>query len=294
MERKMADKPEIDEATGVETTGHEWDGLKELNNPLPRWWLWTFYATIIWALGYTIAYPAWPMISSATQGVLGYDSRVEVAETLAEADAAKQVFRDRMADMDFAAIQADAELMRFAQLSGASTYRAFCSQCHGAGADGNPGYPNLLDDDWLWGGTVDAIYLTIAHGIRAEEDPDTRFGEMPAFGRDELLERPDIQAVVEYVLKISGQQHDATLATTGETVYADNCASCHGEDGKGIVEQGAPNLADALWLYGGSRETITASIVNGRAGMMPAWAPRLSDAQIREVALYVHALGGGE
>ncbi|GIX13943.1 MAG: Cbb3-type cytochrome c oxidase subunit [Paracoccaceae bacterium] len=290
----MADKKDIDELSGVETTGHEWDGIRELNNPLPRWWLWTFYGTVIWALVYTIAFPAWPMVTRATQGLLGYDSRVELEETLAEAEKARQAFRDRMARMSFDEIRADPELMRFAQNSGAATFRAFCSQCHGAGADGRPGYPNLLDDDWLWGGTVEAIYQTVAHGIRSPDDPDTRFGEMPAFGRDGLLAAAEIRAVAEHVLKISGQPHDPALAETGAALFADNCASCHGEDGKGNRDLGAPDLTDAIWLYGGSREKIVETLVNGRAGMMPAWAGRLPDAQIREVALYVHSLGGGE
>ncbi|MEL6233666.1 MAG: cytochrome-c oxidase, cbb3-type subunit III [Pseudomonadota bacterium] len=286
---------EIDEITGIETTGHEWDGLKELNNPLPRWWLWIFYGTVIWGLAYTVAYPAWPMISQATQGVLGYDSRAEVAERIAEADLAKQPFRDRMAELDFAQIQADTDLMRFAQLSGAATFRTYCSQCHGAGGAGFPGYANLTDDAWLWGGTIEDIHLTIKHGIRVEEDYDSRFGEMPAFGRDEILEDDAIAQVVEYVLQISDQGHDAALAGPGAEVFEIECSSCHGEDAKGLIELGAPNLTDPIWLYGGTREILMETLVNGRAGMMPAWTGRLSEAQIREVALYVHAaLGGGE
>ncbi|QDL92701.1 cytochrome-c oxidase, cbb3-type subunit III [Paroceanicella profunda] len=291
----MAGKdPDLDKPTGVMTTGHEWDGIRELNNPLPRWWLWTFYACILWALLYAIAYPAWPMISQATQGLLGHDQRVEVAEELAAADRDRDVYRTRIAAMDLTEISADPELSRFAMGSGAATFRTYCAQCHGAGAAGHPGYPNLLDDDWLWGGDLDAIRTTVTHGIRSPEDDDTRMGDMLAFGRDGLLEKPEIAAVVEFVLAQSGQEHDPALAETGATVFADNCASCHGEDGTGTRELGAPDLTDAIWLYGGDRATITATVTNGRSGMMPNWNARLSEEQIKEVAIYVHALGGGE
>lgn len=286
---------EIDATSGVETTGHEWDGLKELNNPLPRWWLWIFYGTVVWGLAYTVAFPAWPMLSQATQGVLGYDSRKAVAVQIDQADTAKQVYRDQMAALAFAEIQADQDLMRFSQLSGAATFRTYCSQCHGAGGAGFPGYANLTDDAWLWGGTIEDIHLTIRHGIRAEDDDDSRFGDMPAFGRDELLEPEAIAQVVEYVLKISGQEHDADLAEAGTEIFEIECTACHGDDALGLIELGAPNLTDPIWLYGGTREILMETLMEGRAGMMPAWAGRLSDAQIREVALYVHAaLGGGE
>ncbi|WP_118132411.1 cytochrome-c oxidase, cbb3-type subunit III [Oceanicella sp. SM1341] len=291
----MAGKdPELDKPTGVMTTGHEWDGIRELNNPLPRWWLWTFYATIFWALVYAIAYPAWPLISQATQGLLGHDQRIEVAEEMTAADQAREVYRAQIASMDLQEVQNDPELARFAMGSGAATFRTYCAQCHGAGAQGHPGYPNLLDDAWLWGGDLDAIQTTITHGIRSPDDDDTRIGDMLAFGRDGLLERPDIAAVVEHVLSLSGQDHDPELAETGATVFADNCATCHGEDGTGLRELGAPNLTDAIWLYGGDRATITETVVNGRSGMMPNWSPRLTEEQIKEVALYVHSLGGGE
>lgn len=290
----MAEHKDIDAVTGVDTTGHEWDGIKELNNPLPRWWLWTFYACVIWAFLYMIAYPAVPMISQATQGVLGYDSRKEVAVEIAEAGEAKKVWREKIAALDFDAIRADADLMRFAQNSGAATFRTYCAQCHGAGAAGALNYPNLLDDDWIWGGDIAAIHQTITHGVRAEGIDETRSGPMPAFGRDGLLEAAQIEAVADYVLQISGQPHDAARATEGAAVFAENCASCHGEDGKGIRDVGAPNLTDVIWLYGGAREAILASLKNGRGGVMPAWGPRLSPEQVKEVALYVHSLGGGE
>lgn len=290
----MSDHKDVDELSGVETTGHEWNGIKELNNPLPLWWLYSFYACVIWALLYTVAYPAWPGISSATSGVLGYSSRGKVAADIEQATAAQSVYVDKIAAMDLADIAADTELNQFALAGGGAVFRTYCSQCHGSGAAGAVGYPNLNDDDWIWGGTTEEIYLTIAHGIRSAEDDDTRDSAMPAFGKDELLEKAEIAQVVEHVLAISGQDHDKALAEDGAAVFAENCASCHGENGRGMVEMGAPNISDAIWLYGGDRETITYTVVNSRAGMMPAWLGRLTDAQVKEVALYVHGLGGGQ
>jgi cytochrome c oxidase cbb3-type subunit 3 len=290
----MADHKEVDELSGVETTGHEWDGIKELNNPLPLWWLYTFYACIVWALAYTVFYPAWPMISGATQGVLGYSTRGAVMEDIAEATEAQSVYVDKIAAMDLADISSDADLNQFARAGGAAVFRTNCSQCHGSGAAGGVGYPNLNDDDWLWGGTQEAIYATLAHGIRSTQDDDTRLSQMPAFGVDELLTKPEIAQVVEHVLAISGQNHDAALAEGGATIFAENCAACHGEDAKGNQDMGAPNLSDAIWLYGGDRTALNASVMYSRAGMMPAWLGRLTDAQVKEVTIYVHSLGGGQ
>ncbi len=282
---------ERDDLTGTETTGHEWDGIKELNTPLPRWWVWTFYATIVWGIGYMIAYPAWPLISTVTPGLLGYSSRGELHAALAEHADAQKIYTDRIAAMDMEDIAEDAHLANFARAGGASVFRTNCSQCHGSGATGSKGYPNLQDDDWLWGGTIDDIQKTIAHGIRFDDDDDTRLSDMPAFGRDELLEKEEIEAVADHVLSLSGQ----TAATEeGRTVFADNCAACHGDNGEGGQELGAPNLTNGLWLYGGDRDTVIATITNSRGGVMPAWGHRLSEAQVKQVALYVHGLGGGE
>jgi cytochrome c oxidase cbb3-type subunit 3 len=175
-------------------------------------------------------------------------------------------------------------------------FKTFCAQCHGSGAAGvqGKGYPNLTDNDWLWGGDMEQIYLTINHGIRNTTDPDARYSEMPKFGADGLLEDAQISEVVEYVLQISGQEHDAALATAGATVFAENCAACHAENGAGMRDLGAPALNDAIWLYGGDRETIHTSVYGARYGVMPAWAGRLSEDEVRAVATYVHSLGGGE
>ncbi|MCB1419543.1 MAG: cytochrome-c oxidase, cbb3-type subunit III [Notoacmeibacter sp.] len=287
----MSDK-HIDEVSGVETTGHEWDGIRELNNPLPRWWLWTFYATIIWAIGYTIAYPAWPMLTDNTKGMLGWSSRGAVATEMNEAEAARATLVEKIKGTEVADILADNEMRTFAVAAGASTFKVYCSQCHGSGAQGGPGYPNLNDDDWIWGGDIAAIHQTIAHGIRYNEDDDTRVSEMPAFG--EILDANQVKQVAAYVVSLSGTPADAAAAKEGEAVFAENCASCHGEDAKGMAETGAPNLADSLWLYGSGEDAVAAQIRAPKHGVMPAWLPRLGDVKVKELAVYVHSLGGGK
>lgn len=287
----MAD-PKIDEETGVETTGHSWDGIEELNNPLPRWWLWTLYLTIIWGVGYMIAYPAWPMISGATTGVLGWSTRGEVAKEIAAHEDKSANLVTALLAADMSTLTEDADLNRYAVARGGAVFRAGCSQCHGSGAAGAKGYPNLLDNDWLWGGSMAEISHTVAHGVRNETDDDARYSEMPAFG--ELLETDEISAAVEYVVSLSNGEHDSALATIGAEVFTDNCSACHGDAGLGDREVGAPNIADAIWLYGGDREALIDTIVNARFGVMPAWGQRLSEVDVRAVSAYVHALGGGE
>lgn len=284
---------DIDQITGTETTQHEWDGIKELNTPLPKWWLWTFYGTVIWGLGYTIFFPAWPGIENATAGVLGYSTRGAAHEAIAEAAAAQSKWTDRIAALDIVEVASDAELNQFAQAGGAAVFRTNCSQCHGAGAAGvqAAGYPNLRDDAWLWGGTLEAIEHTIRHGIRYDADDDSRFSEMPAFGDLEILTAEEIEVTADYVLSLSGA---GAASEQGETIFLEQCAACHGEAGEGVPELGAPNLSDAIWLYGGSKEKIVETIAHSRNGVMPAWNERLSDAQIKQAAIYVHSLGGGQ
>ncbi len=281
-----------DDDLDYETTGHEWDGIKEYNKPLPRWWLWTFYATIVWAVLYSIAYPAWPGIKAATPGLLGFSTRAEVAADIASFEEANAGINTQLASVELTEIAQDPNLNQFAQNAGGAVFRTWCAQCHGSGAAGAKGYPNLLDDDWLWGGDIEAIHTTISHGIRNEEDPDARYSQMPAFG--ELLETEEITQVVNYVMSLSGEPQDAALVAAGETVFLDNCAACHMDDGTGDRWQGAPNLTDAIWLYGGDFETLTATVTYSRFGVMPPWSERLSEAEIRAVATYVHGLGGGE
>lgn len=274
------------------TTGHTWDGIEEYDNPMPRWWLWTFYGTIVWGIIYTILFPAWPLLSGATPGLLGWSSRQEVrAEVQRFNDMNAQLTADLTAQ-PIQAVAANPELNQFAVAKGAAVFRTWCAQCHGSGAGGAVGFPNLLDDDWLWGGDLDQIEYTVTHGVRNDTDSEARFSQMPAFGT--ILEPAQIEDVVQHVLALSGQDHDAAQAEAGAAVFAENCASCHGETGHGDREQGAPNLTDAIWLYGGTPEALRHTVTYARFGVMPAWSGRLTDAEVRAVSLYVHQLGGGE
>ncbi len=282
----------IDDVSGVETTGHEWDGIRELNNPLPRWWLWTFYLTIIWAIGYMFLYPAIPLINGATKGYLGYSSRADVVAELADAKAAQGVLLEKIAATPVEEIASDQELLQFAIAGGSSAFKVNCAQCHGSGAAGSAGYPNLNDDDWIWGGTIDQIYLSIAHGIRYEDDPDTRFSEMPAFG--DILEAEQISEVTSYVVSLSGTPSDPSLVDAGREVYVENCAACHGDDAEGLADFGAPRLSDGIWLMGSSETQIASQIRNPKHGVMPSWVGRLGEPTIKQLAVYVHTLGGGQ
>ena len=281
-----------DQKQEVETTGHVWDGIEEYNNPLPRWWLWILYACIAWGIWYVIAYPAWPMINQATAGYKGWSTRANIAVELAEAEAANAEINAKLASTELSMIAKDPELQSYAASAGNAVFKTWCAQCHGSGAAGAKGYPNLLDNDWLWGGDVDAIHTTIRHGVRSDDDDDTRYSEMPKFG--EILEQEEITQVVNFVMSLSGTPDDASMVTPGSVVFADNCAVCHADDGTGDREQGAPNLTDAIWLYGGDYDTLTQTVTNSRFGVMPPWSTRLSEAEMRAVAAYVHQLGGGE
>lgn len=291
----MNDKVPPKQEGDPNTTGHSWDGIEEFDNPMPRWWLWTFYITIIWGIGYTIAYPAWPLVSSATSGLFGFSTRAEVTRDIAAVAEANQGINMQLASAELTDVPGDPNLNGYAVSAGASVYRTWCTQCHGSGAAGvqASGYPNLLDDDWLWGGSVEAIYTTIAHGIRNEDDPDARFSQMPAYG--DIFEPEEIASVVNYVMDISGQTpNDPSLVAAGEELFVDNCAACHMENAMGNTDLGAPNLSDAIWLYGGSYDRLVETVTYSRYGVMPPWTERLSEAEIRAVALYVHQLGGGE
>lgn len=282
----------VDEISGVETTGHEWDGIRELNNPLPRWWLWTFYACIVWALGYTVLYPAWPMLTEATPGILGYSSRAEYAAESAEAKLAQGDILEKISKSSLQEIVADPQMNQFAIAGGASAFKVNCSNCHGSGAEGSIGYPNLNDDDWLWGGDLDTIQQTIAHGIRDAVDPETRIADMPAFG--EMLQTDEIRQVAAYVVSLTGTPRDATMVEPGKQIFLDNCSSCHGEDAKGNRELGAPNLADAIWLKVHGEAEIAEQVRAPKHGVMPAWQARLNGDTVKQLTVYIHSLGGGE
>jgi cytochrome c oxidase cbb3-type subunit 3 len=285
----------IDPVTGRSTTGHEWDGLRELNTPLPRWWLWLFYLTIIWAVGYWIVYPAWPLVTSYTSGLFQWNSRTAVVEDIAALKASRSGMETRIAAATLEQIAGDQQLLAFARAQGRAAFVENCAGCHGSGGGGAKGYPNLNDDDWIWSGKLEEIAQTIRHGVRSNSEK-TRMGPaMPAFGRDGMIPGADIEEVADYVRSLSGLPAGPKAnLTRGAKVYADNCAVCHKPDGSGDRSAGAPNLRDKIWLYGSDRASIIEGLVNGRGGMMPAWAERLDDTTIKSLTVYVHSLGGGE
>ncbi len=288
----MPTRNEKDTGRTVETTGHEWDGIEEYNNPLPKWWLYVFYATIVWSIGYYFIYPAWPSLSGYTKGLAGFSQRVELENHLAEVRAGRADTFDRLASMDLAAIQADPDLRSFATTGGRAAFADNCVPCHGQGGGGRVGYPSLADDSWIWGGTLEDIHVTLLHGIRFD-DPNTRMSQMPVFG-DGILARPEILDLAQHVLALTDRATDPAAATRGAKLFADNCAACHGAAGAGDRTLGAPALNDGIWLYGSSLEAVAAQVSRPRHGVMPAWAGRLDPATVKMLAIYVHGLGGGE
>ncbi|TPE58591.1 cytochrome-c oxidase, cbb3-type subunit III [Sandaracinobacter neustonicus] len=290
----MSVDPKHSEAGGPGTTGHEWDGIQELNNPLPRWWLWIFYATIAFALVWVVLYPAIPVPGGYTRGTLGYSTRGQGEQALADLQADRNVALKGIDTIPLNELKDHPQLMQAAIEGGRSAFKVYCIQCHGTGAAGAKGYPNLNDDDWLWGGSMEEIHATIVNGARQPDNDNTHVSAMPAFGRDGILTKGQIGDVVEHVLALSGQPHNAAMAVRGKDVFAAQCASCHGPNGEGMREFGAPNLKDGIWLYGGDRATITATVTNSRAGVMPAWKEKLPESTIRQLTAYVHSLGGGE
>ncbi|HEV2559213.1 MAG TPA: cytochrome-c oxidase, cbb3-type subunit III [Microvirga sp.] len=292
----MADtlKPHVDAVTGRDTTGHEWDDIRELNNPLPRWWLIVLYATIVWAIGYMVVYPSWPLVSDYTRGVLGYSQREAVMEEVAAAKAARGTQGQALAAASVDEIRRDPALLSLAIATGKAAFGDNCAACHGTGATGRTGYPNLQDDEWLWGGSVAEIHQTIRVGARAGH-AETRQSEMLAFGRDGILKRQEVEAVSNYVLSLSGRAFNPKLKLEdGQKIYAANCAACHGDAAKGSKEMGAPDLTDAIWLYGSAPEQVMATVTNGRKGVMPAWDGRLDPVTVKSLAVYIHSLGGGQ
>lgn len=290
----MADNKRIDDKTGTATVGHEWDGIEELDTPMPRWWLWTLYATILFAIGYCVAYPAWPLIDHATAGVLGWTSHGQLEGELSAERARRASVVQALAAMPIEQLPAHPELLAAAEQGGRSAFKVHCAACHGAGAAGGKGYPNLNDDDWLWGGDLATIQQTITHGIRQPGDDATRQSLMPSFGRDGILKPEEVEDVVSYVRTLSHQENASASARRGATVFANNCAVCHGANGEGGRKVGAPRLNDGIWLYGGDRASLVDTVTNAHAGMMPAWTGKLDPVTIKMLAAYVHSLGGGE
>jgi cytochrome c oxidase cbb3-type subunit III len=290
----MSEQNDIDHVSGRSTTGHEWDGIKELNTPLPRWWILTFYATIVWAIGYWVVYPAWPLVSGYTRGILHYTNREAVAVDLANLEKLRGEKMAVLGTASLADIEKDPALLALARARGKTVFGDNCAPCHGTGATGAKGYPNLNDDDWLWGGSLDQIMQTIQFGARSGH-AKTHEGQMLAFGRDGVLKKEEIVTVANYVRSLSGLSTAPGYdAAAGKKIFSENCVSCHGEDAKGNQELGAPNLTDQIWLYGSDEATIVETITNGRAGVMPAWTGRLDPVTVKALTVYVHSLGGGK
>jgi cytochrome c oxidase cbb3-type subunit 3 len=290
----MTEHEDIDSVSGRSTTGHEWDGIKELNTPLPRWWVLSFYATILWAIGYWIVYPAWPLISSHTTGLFHYSTRASVAEDLADLEKLRGEKMAVLGNASLAEIEKDPALLALARARGKTVFADNCAPCHGTGGAGAKGYPNLNDDDWLWGGSLDQILQTIQYGARSGH-AKTHESQMLAFGRDGILKKDEIVTVANYVRSLSGLSTAAGFnAAAGKKIFADNCTSCHGDNAKGNQELGAPDLTDGIWLYGSDEATLIETITNGRGGVMPAWTGRLDPITVKALAVYVHSLGGGK
>lgn len=288
------DRKRKDAATGTDLVGHEWDGIEELDTPMPRWWLYILYGTIVFALICVVLYPAIPLANSATKGTLGWSSLGDLADEQRADLKRKGPMLAAIAATPIDQLAATPALLRAAQEGGRAAFKINCVQCHGAGAAGSKGYPNLNDDDWLWGGDLATIEQTLVHGIRQPGDDATRLSQMPAFGKDGILTTAQIDDVVSYVRAVSRQEPMNASASRGQASFAVNCSVCHGDNAKGGRSIGAPNLTDRIWLYGGDRATLTHTITNARYGIMPAWKTRLDPVTIKMLASYVHSLGGGE
>jgi cytochrome c oxidase cbb3-type subunit 3 len=283
---------EIDAVTGTATTGHDWDGIRELNTPLPRWWLWSFYACIVWAVGYWVVYPAWPLLKGSTEGITAWHARSAVVTDLVDLKTQRGPLMDKLGSASLAEIVGNPQLLDFARAQGRVAFADNCAPCHGAGGGGTKGYPNLNDDDWLWGGKIADIEQTIRFGARSTSDKG-RQGNMPPFAG--VLKPIEVSAVADFARSLSGLPAEKGVdLDLGKKVFADNCAVCHGPEGKGNRELGAPNLTDKIWLYAPDKATIVQGIQAGRGGVMPVWEGRLSEPVIKALSVYVYTFGGGE
>lgn len=277
---------ERDPLTGHQTTGHEWNGITELNTRVPRAVWFFIIITHIWAVALWFLLPAWPLVNTYTKGILGVDQQKEVQEDIVTAKMAKSDWLERIATMPVNDILNDQELVARVDATAYQLYGDNCAACHGQDAKGAKGFPNLVDDAWLWGGDTETIMETLRVGINSTH-PDTRLGQMLAFGRDGMLQRDDIHAVVDYVQSLSGIQESSEITEAGKTVFSDNCASCHSENAEGMKEVGAPNLADDIWIYGSDDTTLFKTVWGGRQGWMPAWEGRMSETERKILAIYL-------
>lgn len=288
----MADE-KLDPVTGQRTTGHEWNGIEELNTRIPRLVFFFLAAATLFSIVYWILMPAWPTGRSYTKGVLGFDQRAAVTREVGEAAASRATWTNRIASESFEQIAADPELMSYVRTAGHTPFIDNCAACHGVDGAGGAGFPNLAARAWLWGGEPETLAETIRTGINSTS-PDTRISQMLAFGRDGMLQRDQVLAVAAYVRSLSGQKLDAADAArreAGQIVFAENCVACHGDDARGKREVGAPNLTDTVWQYGGDAQSVYTSIYSGRQGHMPGWSQRLSPTDIKLLTLYVGTLG---
>jgi len=260
---------------GAETTGHVWDGdLGEYNNPLPRWWLWLFFISVAFAIGYLALYPGFGNFT----GRLGWTSARQHAELQRASEAQTQQILARFNGVSIEALRTDP----VAHSVGRNLFANNCAVCHGADGYGNAGFPNLADHDWLYGGSAEQIETTIAGG---------RSGVMIPW--QEVLGSEGVEDVLSYVLSLSGRSVPAGDVAAGKALYTTNCVACHGADGKGNQAVGAPNLTDQIWLYGGSVEAVRTSIAKGRQGQMPAQLARLGEQRVRLLTAYVMSLSDG-
>lgn len=285
---------ERDPLTGRETTGHEWNGIKELDTPVPRGVLMFLVVTHVWAIFWWFMVPAWPLGVTYTKGLLGIDQQTTVEARIFEGQQQRSAWTTQLEDEPYDAILADEALMTTVRHTGRQLFGDNCAACHGRDGRGRANYPDLTDDDWLWGGGPELIEQTMRVGINTAH-PESRVAQMPAFGRDEMLDREQVRSVAAYVYSLTHADYstpeNVDRIDAGREVFATTCAACHGEGAQGDVEVGAPNLTDASWVYGGDLDTIIASVHGGRQGHMPTWDERLTTAEIRTLAVYVHDLG---
>lgn len=288
MKDKNNDKNKVKNTP--ETTGHDWDGIQEYNVPTPRWWLIVWIVCIVWSVGYWFFYPTWPIPGGNNKGVLNWSQQSQLAENQKEIAALKNVYLNKFSKASFAEIQKDPQLMEFALNAGRSAFRENCAACHGTGGAGGKGFPNLNDDDWIWGGTLEDIHQTITYGVRSA-DSKARSSQMPSFGLDQILKKDEVEAVTEYALSLCGK---GAYNKKGDEIFKANCVGCHAANGKGDRKVGAPNLTDSIWLYGIDKNDVQYTITYSRAGVMPYWRGRLDESTIKALTIYVHSLGGGE
>jgi cytochrome c oxidase cbb3-type subunit 3 len=281
-----------DRVTGRTTTGHEWNGIEELETPIPRVVFFFLGATVLFSLICWVLYPTWPLGSTFTKGLTGFDQRNLVTEQVAKADAERaSAWAGKVETLSYAEIEADQALMQPVKEAGRTLFVDNCAVCHGVSATGGPGFPNLTSKSWLWGGELEAIEETIKVGINSTND-DTRVSQMMAFGRDGVLAPEQISNVVTYVRSLSGAEGDAAKIDAGKEVFAANCVACHGDNAKGSHDVGAPDLTDHFWIYGGDVNSVYTSVYSGRQGHMPHWGARLSPLQVKLLTVYVHSLDG--